>query len=281
MSAERVIKMPLVQIVPKEVRDEIYQNDKFWITKCPYCVEELSYHKTKLYISKDETWGWCHRCNTLYLDTYASVRLPDIRGVDIKHMTQKSILNQLEFDMTEYKKARISPNEDDLKYLLEVREASYLLPHLEEFGIRFSEEELFIPYPDELGNYTYFVKRIYYPKSSMKYFLPPIRRKPYYHLKGTNGVYIIVEGQFDALAMKVKYPDYNVISLSGTRFTAYMLQEFRNLLPEFIVIYLDDTELSESLRDQLKEYIIYAQINVIPSNGMDPEEYFINETRDT
>jgi hypothetical protein len=111
----------------------------------------------------------------------------------------------------------------------------------------------------------------------MKYFLPPIKSKPFYLIDRGSDVYVICEGPFDAMSIAMVYPDVNVLAISGSTMTTAQINSLDDRLPDKIIVWLDNTELSTNLRDKLKKKIIYADYNIVKSNGDDPEEMLIQK----
>jgi 5S rRNA maturation endonuclease (ribonuclease M5) len=113
----------------------------------------------------------------------------------------------------------------------------------------------------------------------MKYFLPPIKSKPFYFLDRGSDTFVICEGPFDSIAIDLVFNNPNVIGVMGSTMTNAQINSFRDLLPENIVIWLDDTSLSEKLKLKLKARIPYADFKVIESSGDDPEELLIDKLK--
>ena len=151
-----------------------------------------------------------------------------------------------------------------------------LIREYRNFDLRFSDDGIYIPYYFD-GEIKYYIKRLYKPIGDMKYFLPPIKSKPFYLIDRGSDVYVICEGPFDAMSIAMVYPDVNVLAISGSTMTTAQINSLDDRLPDKIIVWLDNTELSTNLRDKLKKKIIYADYNIVKSNGDDPEEMLIQK----
>jgi hypothetical protein len=68
------------------------------------------------------------------------------------------------------------------------------------------------------------------------------------------------------------YPDRTPFAVLGSDITPYQIAILRSYCPEDILIYMDKTDLSESIRTTIAKYINYADFDIVKSNGQDPEE---------
>lgn len=191
----------------------------------------------------------------------------------------ESVLDELmrSANIDEYSTARSTPNQVDLDYLIITRENPYIISHLDRLKIRFTSDGMLIPYLDKQDGVFYYVKRIYQPHGGLKYFLPPVRSKPYYIIRRDSTNYVIVEGQLDAIAVSIMYPTMNVIALSGSTFTDKQIQVFKNEtnIPDNILVWLDNEFLNNKLIKHLKSKFPYSNYRTFASpNNYDPEEFF-------
>ena len=62
------------------------------------------------------------------------------------------------------------------------------------------------------------------------------------------------------------------MAVLGSSVSDYQLQFLREYVPEEIVIYMDETKISERIRERISRTIDYCPISIIKSDGTDPEE---------
>jgi len=259
----------------KTANNEVKVSDTHFIVKCPRCVEELEYHKLKLYILKDYSVGYCFRCNTAYLPLHKEdavlkfgLELPEnnIRIQDYKliKLNFKGTWNLSLFD-------QLSTSDFITENYLYKRN-KYLRKLLPLLRFRYLNNNVVIPFYYK-GELIYY--QIHFPENKdMKYFSPPITHKPPYIIEhGENKRFIIVEGVFDAIAALILYPDRTPFAVLGSVITDYQIALLRSYVPEDILIFMDETELSIKTIKKLRAYIDYAKLDIIPSYGEDPEEY--------
>lgn len=67
-------------------------------------------------------------------------------------------------------------------------------------------------------------------------------------------------------------PDYIPFAVLGSSISDYQLDFLSEYVPEKILCYLDDTEKSMGVAKKIRKRIDYCPINIIKSNGEDPEE---------
>ena len=142
--------------------------------------------------------------------------------------------------------------------------------------IRFdAEHNPVIPYFYH-GNLIYYqIKNAYgfRGKSYPPYFNPPIDHKPAYIIEhGDNTKFIISEGTFDCIADLIMYPNRTPFGVMGSSITDYQIGMLRSYVPDDILIYMDETSISEKIANKIARYIDYADIHIVKSNGEDPEE---------
>jgi hypothetical protein len=245
---------------------------------CPVCFErhrqkgDHGYKKLKLWVEKDYGYGHCFRCNTVFVPEDQSV------SFGIKRVESP-------VDMSNWKLCKLSDDgfwtldrfntfdEDDeqgVDYLAKKRLYIYRQMY-KSLGIRFKDHNPVIPFYYK-GDLIYYQIRMI-NDTDRKYHSPSIEHKPPYVLEhGDNKKFVICEGVFDAIACRVMYPDRTPFAVLGSDITPYQIAILRSYCPEDILIYMDKTDLSESIRTTIAKYINYADFDIVKSNGQDPEE---------
>lgn len=280
MAKCEVVWLEYDDLLPESERSSAKQNEDWYIIECPKCKEEIGYNKTKLYLSKSLDYAYCHRCQRVFLERkeFNEYEAPEIRSVSMSEYINSvrctDSLSTFPF-MEEYFEASEDIDEKGLSYFKDKRNNNLLSRVYKDFGIRFTDDGLYIPFFFG-GEAKYWTKRMYKPIGDIKYFLPPIKNKPFYHIKRPGKKFIICEGCFDAISISLIYPDFNVIGVMGSTITSAQLNSLKDLFPEALIIWLDDTQLSTKLKEKISPNIPYADIKVIPSNGLDPEEILLN-----
>lgn len=274
----RVVKLSFDELLPPDERYDCKQNDEWYIIQCPKCKEELNYEKTKLYLSKSLDFGYCHRCNRVFLDNTFNINAENLRADSIldylKAVRCTDYLDEFK-RLGDLEKGSDKIDEKGIAYFRH-RGNNRLIREYRNFDLRFGDDGIYIPYYFD-GEIKYYIKRLYKPIGDMKYFLPPIKSKPYYLIDRGSGVYVICEGPFDAMSIAMVYPDVNVLAISGSTMTTAQINSLDDRLPDKIIVWLDNTELSTNLKDKLKKKIIYADYSIVKSNGDDPEEMLIQK----
>ena len=109
--------------------------------------------------------------------------------------------------------------------------------------------------------------------SKIRYFFPPISAKPPYIIEhGDNKKFIICEGVYDAISLLIQAPQYTPMAVLGSSISDYQLNFLREYVPEEIVVYMDETKISERIRQRIMRTIDYCPIRIVKSDGTDPEE---------
>lgn len=275
----RVVRLNFDELLPPDERYTCKQNDEWYIIQCPKCREELNYIKPKLYLSKSLDFGYCHRCNRVFLDNTLNVNSEKIKSSTsiLDYLNAARCTDYLdEFKRVgDIEKGSDTIDEKGIAYFRH-RGNNRLIREYRNYDLRFSDDGIYIPYYFD-GEIKYYIKRLYKPMGDMKYYLPPIKSKPYYLIDRGSDTYIICEGPFDAISIAMVYPNVNVMAVSGSTMTTAQINSLNDLLPDKIVVWLDDTQLSTSLMEKLKKKIVYADIGIVKSNGEDPEELLIDK----
>lgn len=263
-----------------EVEAKCLKSGEHYICHCPFCRAE-GHTKHKLYIKDTLDVGYCFVCNRSYIhitdDLRVEYRLPEFsqytnfgcswgNGVGPKLPTfldPKWNLENFKYDFTDSDPVAEKYLAGRHKYLPE-------LAKLLEF--KYNNGNVVIPF-------WYHGEVIYYQirfsgKSKIKYFFPPVSDKPIFSIdygQGTRNL-IICEGVFDALALLIQAPKFIPVAVLGSHISDYQIEFLREYNPKEILIYMDETHLSQGIAQKIRTKIDYCPINIIPSDGEDPEE---------
>jgi hypothetical protein len=285
MSKGGVFQIDLEKYVNEMRRQGLVKEKRTdYVTLCPQCYEEHrkhgepNYRNLKLYIDKDLQYSHCFRCGAVYLSDDQSI------NTSIKRIEEKIDMNNwVPVKLGEEGYWKLSKfytfdefDEEGIYYLTHKR--LYIYNKLYKLlGIRFHNHNPVTPFYIHGELVFYQIRNKDYEssdKDSIKYFTPPVKHKiPYIIETGDNTKFTIVEGVYDAIAAKVLYPDRTPFAVLGSDITDYQIAMLRTYCPEDILIYMDKTEISRRIKDRIIEYINYADININPSDGTDPEEF--------
>lgn len=248
-----------------------------YICHCPFCKEE-GHRKHKLYIKEDFSQGNCFVCGRAYInidDTLkVEFKLPDFYAYQQKFsvvpLTDKNGVWTIENYYNEFD----DYSDRGLEYL---RGRNMFMKDLwQPLGFKFLNDNIVMPfkYHDDVIYYQIrFIDAT--QKDSIRYFFPPMpygTKPPYIIENGDNKKFIIVEGVYDAIAALVMAPTYTPFACLGSSITTYQLEFLREYMPEKILIYMDETKISNKIADSISQVINYCPIYIIPSKGSDPEE---------
>lgn len=257
---------------------------------CPYCSgdaykEDKTYHghpylKHKLYMEKDFSFAYCYRCNTAYYSNNMDVHYhipslmkeygaPSLGDLSFK-MTDKVYNLQFFKDLPE---GNIPEEWEDKVY----NRNPYAYPLIEELGFKYapkiegirSHVGLIIPSMWKGKVISY---QIWQYPDKPKYWNPPMSNKCLYICGKLKSTAILVEGVFDAIACRTLYPDYTPIALLGCTVTLAQDLMLRSLFLDKIYIRMDDSVKSYKVYNRIKNSLEFTDLEVIESDGTDPEE---------
>lgn len=251
-----------------------------YITQCPYCLSAYlndstydgPYTKSKLYTKKDKSSGFCFRCDRAYVNIDDTIKLElslpeskvDLKSFELVRLPSSGTWNLDLFDSFDQN------DEKGLSYL--ISRNPYLKQLAPRLGIKYTNHNPVVPFYYR-GDLIYYQIRLAFGSPRIKYFSPPISHKPPYIIEhGTNKKFIICEGTFDAISLLVQAPDYTPFAVLGSTITDYQLTMLRTYIPDKILVYMDDYELSKKVAMRIASIIDYADIDIIKSAGSDPEE---------
>lgn len=287
----------LSEYVANAISENDYQETaKHYVVQCPYCKSaylhdksyEGPYIKRKLYVLKDFSTGFCFRCDRAFVDVNDSVRI----NVDIPEPP----ISMRDFNLVKLPSADTGDtpwtldlfdsfsefNEAGFNYLVKERH-SYFRKLAEPLGIRYMNSNPVIPFYFK-GELIYYQVKLAFGSHKMKYFSPPISHKPPYIIEhGLNKNFLICEGTFDAIAALIMAPGYTPFAVLGSTITDYQLTMLRTYVPNKVLVYMDETNLSINVANRIRSVINYADVDIVRSNGQDPEEklkYLMSEELD-
>lgn len=232
---------------------------------CPIC-EQDGYTKNSLSIKHDYSIGRCFRCETIFFNEYNPIE---------NEFSRSTIQQKKEFKIYKLDNLNDYYNINDNSLLGN----SYLLNRNSQIKIdkyKLKSNDKFIIIPFYINNeLIYFQKRFINSSSHFKHYKPPIQEQPFYYINNNFNNLIICEGAFDAFACDNLFDEkYDVISLCGKSISHYQLWLLNQIkIYDSIIIFLDETKLSQNLYDNLKnQFTIQPEFNIIKSDGDDPEE---------
>lgn len=265
MEVERVDLEAIVASQYPDYRKIKGTNHKFRC-KCPHCEEGKS---PALSVLGNLKVGICFRCGILFVNDETKAKL-----------TTDDILESLEIFKSEKKSSQLTElNKDIFDLFDDVKNNEFLNnrnPYVQdwnEYGIKQGNKEVITPYYI-FGRLVYYQIRRYEPRG---FHNPKNIEAPLFLPRGewrSDEPTIIVEGPFDAIAMDCvrKYSKryFNIAALGGKVMTSYRLSLFKLLGTRLVLVCLDETELSKSLKDSV--YSEFERIRVLKADGRDPEE---------
>lgn len=279
-SGSEIVILNLKEYTLNEIDESCFDETKtdYQIT-CPYCVDAYlhdnsytsPYLKYKLYVKKDFSIGHCFRCDRVFVDNDDSLKF-EISYPEPRSSMETFELVKLNHEIWNLDMFESFSEFDQIGYNYLVYDRHMYLKELYRvLKIRFSDSNPVIPFFFK-GELIYYQIKIIH--GNIPYFSPPITHKPGYIIEhGDNKKFVICEGVFDAIACLILYPDRTPFAVLGSNITDYQIAMLRSYIPEDILVYMDETELSKKVMNRIYEYINYAELSIRPSNGTDPEEY--------
>jgi len=297
----------------QEVEPHANSNNEYMCV-CPYCKSKhdkegiRNYSKEKLYIRADLTVGHCFVCGRTFINISNDLKfeVDQPKGLMNFGFIEPFKIVSLEED-SEYGLGRylydaddIQDSQEGIKYL--ENRHSYLPEIAKALDFRYLPGCVLMPFrfmnfnrdgsQDGKGDIQkqafYYQIRFTDPKSKIRYFFPPISKKPPFVITKTNETrkrVIICEGIYDAIALMIltagKDKDGNDLSYipfacMGSSISQYEMTFLKQLNPKEIVIFMDEAEISKRILntiqpelDMCQDYKIFAS----PIHGEDPEEY--------
>lgn len=245
-----------------------------YICHCPFC-KAAGHKKHKLYIKDDLTVGHCFVCTRAFVNVTDSIDVtfpvPDFNNFGITTGGQVNLvrLSDPNWSLDKFYNEFDDYNEDGVNYL--IGRHKYLGELYKALDFKFFGSNVVMPFKYH-GEIFYYQIR-FSGNSKLRYFFPPISAKPPYIIeRGDNKKFIICEGVYDAISLLIQAPDYTPFAVLGSNISDYQINFLREYIPQEIVIYMDETRISQGIANKLRRVIDYCPIRIIPSNGEDPEE---------
>lgn len=258
-----------------QVRTFLNESTGEYICHCPFCKAE-GHTKHKLYVKEDLSEGHCFVCTRAFIninnDIDVSFKVPDFgnllgwKGFNLVPLTDPTwSLDKYKYEFDDY-------SEKGVQYL--IGRHGFMKELYKILDFKFWEDNVVMPFKYK-GEIFYYQIR-FTGNSPIRYFFPPISAKPPYvidhDVKPSGNKIIISEGVFDAIADLIMFPEYIPFAVLGSSISDYQMEFLREYLPSEILIYMDETKISRKIADRIKGTIDYCPINIIPSDGEDPEE---------
>ena len=261
----------------KEVESFRKPNGEF-ICHCPFCKKE-GHTKHKLYIKSDLTVGHCFVCCRAFIhdnnEVNTDFRVPKFEAFQgtqwqpVPLTDPEWSLDRFEYEFDDY-------SEKGYQYL--INRNPFLKDLWQPLGFKFWNDNIVMPFWYH-GEIMYYQIR-FTGKSKIRYFFPPISDKmPYIIENGDNKQFIVCEGVYDAVACLIQAPQYTPMAVLGSHISDYQLYFLREYVPNKILVYMDDTEKSKGVANKIRSVLDYCQVNIIPSDGTDPEENMMDRLR--
>jgi hypothetical protein len=250
------------------------------IARCPFCKHEHT--KSKLYIRDDMTTGWCFLCNRTYInvtDTLNTDVVVPRTFADFGAGPLKFELPEMkndEWNMDKYYYEFDDESDVGMKYL--ISRHGFFKDLAKALGFKFWNGNVVMPFM-WMGKPYYYQIRFSSKTSKIRYFLPPVSQKSCYIIERRQEEdvmhrILIVEGIYDAIAAMIQCPDYTPVAVLGSSISDYQIaqiREYAGYVSEMMV-WMDETQISVRIKKKVRSIIDYCPINIIYSNGEDPEE---------
>lgn len=282
----------LKQLVIDNYKNKFRPGLKYYRVVCPRCLDrnrmkgEYNYDHRNLSINKEFTFGFCFRCEGIYVDEMSGAtskvdtEINSFRGSSIYDFNIERI-NTEPYD----KALPISLHTDAIKYI--TNRNKYYNITTDQFKLRYKTNKIIIPYMDLSGTPFYYQFRyidVTKSPTNSKYFNAVINNKPIYIAPDSIGKpvwkvrndTILVEGALTAIALKIVLGDsVNVVCIMGKVPTLYQITFLKWLgLVGNVYVMMDETSLSSTVVGELVTNKIHAKI--IPSDGRDAEEMLMS-----
>lgn len=242
-----------------------------YIIRCPLCAHEHTKHK--LYISGDLSVGFCFLCGRTYMnvtdDVDVTINPPKFNEYMGYQGFELVELNDPIWTLDRFKYEFDDFDEKGYKYL--IGRHGFMKDLYKVLHFKFMDGNIVMPF-------YYHDKLIYYQlrftgNSKIRYFFPPIKKKPPYIIDRPGIRKLIVcEGVYDAIACLIMAPDFIPVAVLGSSVSDYQIEFMREYLPNEILVYMDETDISKRIASKIRSVIDYCPIGIIKSDGEDPEE---------
>ena len=248
---------------------------------CPFCKKE-GHTKHKLYIKDDLTVGHCFVCTRAFINVNDIVK-PELDAPDFISNLYYTVpkfqvpeMKDPDWSLDKFKYEFDDFDETGYNYLLGRHE--YFKDLYKILGFKFWNGNVVMPFMHN-GEPFYYQIRFSSGSSKIRYFLPPISKKAAYIIErnieeDSRHRILIVEGIFDAVAALIQAPEYTPVAVLGSSISNYQISQIRDYAGYIseIRIWMDETKISNGIKNSVKQVIDYCPISIIQSDGPDPEE---------
>lgn len=263
-----------------------------YIIRCPFCAAE-GHTKEKLHIlpnppgTEDFDTGFCFVCGRTFIHISDRVevnfRPPNFLPQTYQDFQILPMTDKL-WTLGRYEKEFRPFSRTGVDYL--ISRNPFLKDLWKPLGFKFYEDHVVMPFFSPDGQLIYYQIRFTDATThdSVRYFFPRTESKPPYIIHSSEAdpeKLIIVEGIYDAIAaMIASAGKYVVIGCMGSKLSDYQLQFIRNYyIPKKILVWMDETPISQGISRRLKSVFNYSEIRIIQSTGPDPEEILNHRLR--
>jgi len=242
-----------------------------YIIQCPFCEKE-GHTKHKLYITGDLSVGFCFVCNRRFInikdEVDVSYTIPSFKGFWGYQGVDLVKLNDPVWTLDRYYNEFDDYDERGYNYL--ISRHGFMKDLYKILGFKFMDGNVVIPF-------LYHGELIYYQirfigNSKIRYFFPPSKKPVYLIDRPGIRKIIVCEGVFDAIACMIMAPEFIPCAVLGSSVSDYQLEFIREYIPDEIIVYMDETDISKRIANKIKSVIDYCPIRIIQSDGEDPEE---------
>ena len=243
-----------------------------YICHCPFCEAE-GHTKKKLYITSDYSVGHCFVCGRAWVNVDDSIKF----NVTMNDFMESTFYRPLEiiplrdpiWTIDKYYNEFDSYSDKGMAYLNTRHPFMCELAPMLEF--KYIDGNIVMPF--KYRNQVIYYQIRFTGNNKIRYFFPPISAKPPYIIEhGDCKKVIICEGIFDAIALLIMAPEYMPVAILGSSISDYQLEFIREYVPDEIIVYMDETEISKRVANKIQSVIDYCPIRIIKSDGQDPEE---------
>lgn len=243
-----------------------------YICHCPFCEAE-GHTKKKLYITSDYSVGHCFVCGRAWVNVDDTVKfsttVPDFMESTFYRPLEIVPLTDPVWTLDKYYNEFDAYSDKGMAYLNTRHPFMCDLAPMLEF--KYIDGNVVMPF--KYKNQVIYYQIRFTGNNKIRYFFPPISAKPPYIIEhGDNKKFIICEGVYDAISLLIQAPQYTPMAVLGSSVSDYQLSFLREYVPEEIVIYMDETKISERIKERISRTIDYCPIRIIRSDGTDPEE---------
>lgn len=253
---------------------------------CPECitVKGTPDKKGKLYFNTVKGVGICFRCNTKFSEEGAN--LSNTKSLASKQIKKQAIEKPktISFDFPALDKECLSYLSNRHIYLPELAGTKQL--NLKR--VRGNRKGIVFPFYYEGKIAKCQIRYLDSKDKQSKYWTQQGSKLPYspYHvfknfkLKGSGHAITICEGVFDSIALAILgFP--NPVAVLGKTVTKFQVEILRRLVPSKIILALDELELSQSLKKEIKYTFpcvekIDCKNFIVNKEEVDPEEYLVH-----